>query len=125
MGGSHRGMTMRATGNLLGLGGGCPLVSAWLAAVPASAVATSTAAANGVPFAKGDVLTDVGHGIIQHYSPTGTLPDTLDTTTGTNEGDGMCFDSSGNLYATQGFVANTMSKFDSNGNLLAAEFGSG
>jgi hypothetical protein len=85
----------------------------------------SGAGANGVPFAKGDVLADVGGGLIRHFSPAGTLLDTLNTTTGTIEGDGMCFDVSGNLYATQGFEANTMSKFDSGGNLLVAEFGSG
>jgi hypothetical protein len=88
-------------------------------------IGASTASANGVPFAKGDVLADVGGGLIRHFSSTGTLLDTLNTTTGTTEGDGMCFDSAGNLYATQGFQANTMSKFDSSGNLLVANFGSG
>jgi len=91
----------------------------FISLLPASALA------NGVPFAKGDVLADVGHGLIRHYNSTGTLLDTLETTVETNEGDGMCFDAAGNLYATEGFVANTMSKFDTNGNLVAKEFGSG
>jgi hypothetical protein len=88
-------------------------------------IGASPAGASGVPFNTGDVLANVGGGIIRHFSSTGTLLDTLDSTTGTNEGDGMCFDATGNLYATEGFVANTVSKFDNNGNLLAANFGSG
>jgi Bacterial Ig-like domain (group 1) len=106
--------------------GRTPVLTAAMAAVVIVAlVSASTAGANGVPFSKGDVLADVGGGLIKHFSPTGTLLDTLETTTGTNEGDGMCFDKEGNLYATQGFIANTMSKFDVNGNLLVASFGSG
>jgi hypothetical protein len=85
----------------------------------------SPAGANGVAFNTGDVLANVGGGFIKHFSTTGTLLDTLDSTTGTNEGDGMCFDAAGNLYATEGFSANTVSKFDTNGNLVAANFGSG
>ena len=49
---------------------------------------------------------------------------TLDTTH-PGEGDGLAFDSSGNLYATAGFSANTMVKFDNTGTLLTANFGSG
>jgi hypothetical protein len=64
-------------------------------------IGASVASANGVPFSKGDVLADVGGGLIRHFDSTGTLLDTLNTTTGTTEGDGMCFDSAGNLYATQ------------------------
>jgi hypothetical protein len=118
-------------GNLLLLkrGGGTMTlivtVTALTVAMLVALTGASAASANGVPFAKGDVLADVGGGVIAHLSPSGTLLDELNTTTGTNEGDGMCFDAAGNLYATQGFVANTMSKFDANGNLLAANFGSG
>src|SRR5207248_445103 len=54
----------------------------------------------------------------------GTLLDTLDTTTGANFTTGMCFDASGKLYVTT-FNANTTSVFDSGGNLVAANFGSG
>jgi hypothetical protein len=86
---------------------------------------TSIASANGVPFKKGDVLADVGSGLIKHYSSTGTLLDTMETTTGTSEGDGMCFDAAGNLYATQGFGANTVSKINTNGELVEANWGSG
>ncbi|MCL5068062.1 MAG: hypothetical protein M1368_06895, partial [Thaumarchaeota archaeon] len=34
------------------------------------------------------------------------------------EGDGMAFDKSGNLYATEGFAANTIVKFDNTGTFL-------
>lgn len=88
-------------------------------------ISSSPARANGVPFQSGDVLANVGGGFIRHFNSTGTLLDTLNTTTGTSEGDGMCFDALGNLYATEGFGANTVSKFDTNGNLVAANFGSG
>jgi hypothetical protein len=77
-----------------------------------------------VPFQVGDVFAGVGTGKIKHFSPTGTLLETLDTTTGSSEDTGMCFDAAGNLYATD-FSISKMSKFDKNGNLVAANFGSG
>ncbi len=77
-----------------------------------------------VPYTKGDVFADAGAGLIYEYTPTGTLVQTLNTTH-VGEGDGMAFDSSGNLYATSGFAANTVVKFDNSGNLLNANFGSG
>jgi len=82
------------------------------------------AGANGVAFSNGDVLAATGSGQVKNFTPSGTLLDTLDTTTGSNETTGMCFDSSGNLYVTD-FAADEMSKFDPGGNLLAASFGSG
>jgi hypothetical protein len=79
-----------------------------------------------VQFQKGDVFAGVGTGRIKHFSPTGTLIETLDTTTGSSEDLGMCFDSVGNLYTTDSFgSANTMSKFSNTGALLLANFGSG
>src|SRR5581483_7648218 len=82
-----------------------------------------TAHADGVPLADGDVLGGAGLGQIKHFDPTGTLVDTLDTTTGSTEDSGMCFDAAGNLYTTN-FQAQSMSKFDALGNLVGA-FGSG
>jgi hypothetical protein len=88
-------------------------------------VAVPAAQANGVAFGRGDVLVSVGNGLIEHFDASGNLLDTLDTTLGAGTfGGGMCFDSQGDLYATE-FSAQTMSKFDTNGNLLAANFGSG
>jgi hypothetical protein len=87
-------------------------------------IGASAASANGVPLKKGDVLAGVGNGNIAHFDPTGKLLDMLETTSGSSEDTGMCFDAASNLYSTN-FEANTMSKFDSGGNLLAASFGSG
>lgn len=77
--------------------------------------------ARGVAFAVGDVLAGVGSGQIKHFSPTGTLIQTLDNTTSSNEQTGMCFDADGNLYSTN-FSAGSMSKFDPSGNLLVAQW---
>ncbi len=84
----------------------------------------SSARADGVPLVPGDVLAATGNGIVKHFSPSGTLLDSLDTTTGAANTTGMCFDGSSNLYVTE-FAQQNMSKFDVNGNLLAATFGSG
>ncbi len=90
----------------------------------ALALLASSAHADGVPFHNGDVLAGIGQGKIAHFSPTGTLLDTLDTTTGSSEDTGMCFDSAGNLYTTN-FSSNNMSKFNPSGNLVAATFATG
>jgi hypothetical protein len=77
-----------------------------------------------VPYATGDVLAGVGSGQIKHFSPTGTLRNTLNNGQGNNEDTGMCFDDAGNLYATN-FGGQSLSKFDNAGNLLVGSFGSG
>jgi hypothetical protein len=87
-------------------------------------IGASAASANGVPLVKGDVLGGTGEGNITHYDPTGKILDKLETTSGSFEDTGMCFDAGANLYSTN-FESNTMSKFDSGGNLLVASFGSG
>jgi hypothetical protein len=84
---------------------------------PSSALAVPT------QFNTGDVLAGVGAGQIGLYSGSGTLRDRLDNTTGSSEQTGMCFDGDGNLYSTN-FSANSMSKFNSQGELLDANFGS-
>ena len=75
----------------------------------------------GVPYAGGDVFAGVGNGNVSQFSPTGTLKNTLATTSPSLEETGMCFDSSGDLFVTN-FEAGTMSKFDSSGNLIAADW---
>lgn len=75
----------------------------------------------GVPYAGGDVFAGVGNSNVSQFSPTGTLKNTLDTTSGSSEETGMCFDSSGDLFVTN-FESATMSKFDSSGNLIAADW---
>jgi hypothetical protein len=80
-----------------------------------------------VPFNVGDVFAGVGRGKFNHFSPTGTLLETLDDgqTVGSGEDatTGMCFDPAGNMYGTN-LDKGTMSKFSNNGTLLAATFGS-
>src|SRR5579884_837615 len=104
----------------------------WLSALLAVAFASvmlpsqsmQIANASGVGYATGDVFVGVGNGMIKHFSPTGTLLDTLNTGSGSSEDTGMCFDTSGNLRSTN-FEANDMSLFDNKGNLTKHPWGSG
>lgn len=78
-------------------------------------------------FAKGEVFAGVGTGLIKRFSATGTLLQTLDTTSGCSEDLGMAFDLSGNLYSTAAFGTcgtGKVFKFDTNGTLIGP-FGSG
>jgi hypothetical protein len=96
------------------------------ASVALAAVALSLTAqpVRAVVPTRGDVYVGVGNGRVAHYSNTGVLIETLNSTTGSTDTTGMCFDAAGNLYSTQ-FQANTISKFSPSGALLAANFGSG
>jgi sugar lactone lactonase YvrE len=89
----------------------------------ATALAFAAQPAAAVPYAIGDVFAGVGNGHINQFSPTGTLKATLDTTLGNTFDTGMCFDSAGNLYATN--FSGGMTKFDNQGNVLVSSFGSG
>jgi hypothetical protein len=88
-------------------------------AMLAAQIGPATAA---TPLAKGNVLLSIGGGKVDEYTPTGTLVKTLDSTTGTTENDGMCFDSSGNLYSTNGFTYGSVAKFDDTGTLVNKDF---
>jgi hypothetical protein len=84
------------------------------------------AAANHIAYSTGDVFAGVGGGKVNHYSPTGTLREVLDTTTGPtsppgNE-TGMCFDATGELYTTN-YDAVDMAKFNNLGGLTTYPFG--
>jgi hypothetical protein len=84
------------------------------------------AGANHIAYSTGDVFAGVGGGKVNHYGPTGTLKEVLDTTTGPtsppgNE-TGMCFDSTGQLYATN-YDAVDMAKFNNLGGLTTYPFG--
>ncbi|HZU06162.1 MAG TPA: hypothetical protein VFB73_09310 [Chloroflexota bacterium] len=94
-----------------------------LASVASTLWSTQTVQAQ-PPFALGDVFAAVGNGQVKRFSPTGTLIQTLNTTTGSFETTGMCFDTAGNLFVTD-FTADTVSKFGNTGTLLLANFGSG
>ncbi|BCL81282.1 hypothetical protein ccbrp13_37470 [Ktedonobacteria bacterium brp13] len=78
--------------------------------------------ASGVPYQFGDVFAGVGNGLIDHYSPTGTLLDTLNTGSASLEETGMCFDAAGNLRSTN-WTANNMSEFDNQGNRIQFPWG--
>jgi hypothetical protein len=75
-----------------------------------------------VPYAEGDIFAGVGSGQIKHFSPAGVLLETLDTTSGSAEDTGMCFDATGNLYATN-WTAGNMTKFDNTGGLVTFPWG--
>ena len=98
------------------------IVAASLGMFSAGALVTSNAWA--LPYTPGDVFADVGGGIIKEFTPNGVLVQALNDTH-SGEGDGMAFDAAGNLYATAGFAANTVVKFDPNGVLINPSFGSG
>lgn len=70
----------------------------------------------------GDVFVAVSNGQVQWRQPNGTLVQTLNTTLG-GYTTGMALDTGNNLYVTN-FSANSVSKFDNNGNLIGL-FGSG
>ena len=77
-----------------------------------------------VAFNPGDVFAAIGNGQVKHFTPTGTLVETLDDTTGSVFTAGMCFDSAGNLFVTN-FSADSVSKFNNTGGLVNANFISG
>ncbi|WP_270889597.1 post-COAP-1 domain-containing protein [Pedococcus sp. 5OH_020] len=89
------------------------------AAVSMVAVASPAGAA---PYTKGDVFVSVGNGLVKEFTPSGTLVQTLDTTTGVPETTGSGFDAAGNFYVTD-FSGNAVTKFDTNGTLVGS-FGS-
>lgn len=72
---------------------------------------------------KGDIFAAVGDGKVNVYTPTGTFIQTLDEGTGSQFTTGLTFDHAGNLYVTNAF-SQTISKFDANGNLVAATWAS-
>jgi hypothetical protein len=84
----------------------------WIAGAPSVEAA-------GVPYNVGDVFVGVGAGKIKHFSPTGTLLDTLDTLCGSGDTLGMAFDSSGNLFGTANFGCTPqVYKFNNSGTLI-------
>ena len=74
-------------------------------------------------FGIGDVFVSVSDGQVQWRSPGGNLNQTLTVSSGFGFTTGMAFDATGNLYVTE-FSAQSVSQFDTNGNLLGT-FGSG
>lgn len=84
-------------------------------------LALANIALAGTPYQNGDVFAAVGGGLVDEFTPTGTLIQVLNDGTGSTFTTGMAFDSSGNLYVTN-FGGNGTSKFDNSGNLIAPTF---
>ena len=99
------------------------LVMSVITGLGVSISSASPAAASGVAFHTGDLLAGTSNENILHYSPSGSLLDTLSSGAAGSEETGMCFDASGNLYATN-FEGASVTKFGSSGNLLSFPWGS-
>ncbi|HLO29546.1 MAG TPA: PKD domain-containing protein [Anaerolineales bacterium] len=69
------------------------------------------------PFAIGDVFAGVGPGKINQYDPTGNLIQVLNTMAKDGWQTGMCFDTAGNLYATNFSTKLPMTKLNNRGRL--------
>ncbi len=82
-----------------------------------------SAASYALPYAVGDVFASTGSGLVNVYSQTGTLKQTLDTGLG-GYTTGSTFDAAGNFYVTA-FSANRVSQFDNNGVLVNANWTAG
>ncbi len=96
------------------------LVAALVVVFPGSPVGAAEKK-TAVAFNVGDVFAAIGNAQVKHFTPGGSLIETLDDTTGTAFDAGMCFDTSGNLYVTN-FSASSISKFDNTGALVAANY---
>jgi PEP-CTERM motif len=75
----------------------------------------------GTAYNIGDPFASVGSSTVNEFTPTGTLVQTLDDTSGSTFTTGSAFDSPGNFYVTN-FSTGTVSQFDGSGNLLNVSF---
>lgn len=89
-----------------------------------SAVLLTSVAFAGTAYTIGDPFGSVGSSTVNEYTPTGTLVQALNDTTGSGFTTGSAFDAAGNFYVTN-FSTGSISKFDSSGNLLNATFVTG
>lgn len=78
--------------------------------------AQSPAAASGSNYSIGDVFVATATGTVLHYNSAGQSLGSLSTGSANNE-TGMCLDATSHLYVAN-FAGETMSKFDSAGNLM-------
>ena len=86
-------------------------------------VLVAVAPAHALSVSVDDVFAAIGDGNVRHYSPTGTLLETLHLPGATQRTTGMAFDAAGNLLATA-FDQNFVAKFDNTGTFIS-NFGSG
>src|SRR5436309_15410712 len=94
--------------------------TAWRVSLLAGAIAcvlVAVAPAHALPVSQGDVFAAVGDGNVRHYSPAGTLLETLHLPGATQRTTGMAFDAAGNLLSTA-FDQNFVAKFDNTGTFV-------
>ena len=87
----------------------------------AAALSVTASPAMAVTFVAGDVFAAVGNSLVRHYSSTGVLIETLNTTVAGSFNTGMAFDTGGNLYVTN-FSAGSISKLSNSGAVLSANY---
>ena len=99
---------------------GRALVSVCLFALAALVFMVPSAASSHLPYAIGDVFAGVGNGKINRYTNAGVFVEQLNTTSGSNEQTGMCFD--GNTPAatlrSTNFSTNNMTRFNNMGAVM-------
>ena len=83
-----------------------------------AALLSWSTAASAVTFQEGDIFASVNNGNVAHYDSAGNFIETLNIGA-SGFTTGSAFDAAGNLYVT-GFSANTLAKFDNDGNLTTA-----
>jgi len=76
----------------------------------------------GIQGVTGNVLAGTGGGVVTEWTPAGVFVQNWDTTSGSNEQTGMCFDEFGNMYATS-FSSSTATMFDDSANILTHPWG--
>ncbi len=81
----------------------------------------SCAAYAGSAYQSGDVFAAVGNGLVDEFTPTGTLVQVINDGSGSAFTTGMAFDSGGNLFVTN-FSNGTVSKLDNSGNIINSSF---
>ncbi len=85
-------------------------------------VASPSVSADPDDFEEGDIFAAVGNGLIKRFDESGTLIETLETTSDSEFTTGMCWDTTNHLYTTN-FSDGTMSKFDVTGTLVEHPWG--
>lgn len=80
-----------------------------------------TTAQAGSTYKMGDVFAAIGNGMVDEFTPTGVLVQTINDGSGATFTTGMAFDAAANLYVTN-FDSGTVSKLDNSGNIVNSSF---
>ena len=83
-------------------------------------VVFAVTASAGSAYVSGDVFAAVGGGIVDEFSPTGSLIQVINDGSGASFTTGMAFDNTGNLFITN--FGSTVSKMDNMGNIVNTNF---